>query len=291
LRHPINMTKCDMVEHQNIVPVPSETPSGKPGDIALTEELQTAIAHAYGVFAPYGARFTAQVCRCPVCFAEADRDRLLKLPPRQIDGYLLDQYSWSAHGHDNDGPLSDDLRYLLPRYFEMFALNDPALHNAPACNLTQLGRTAYRATWPRAEVAAIDGYFDTLLAACLANDAVEGGWKAASGSRYRCALRLNDVLGMLVRAGADVARLLAIWEAAPDPAAALHIANQRFMLVTDSRGTRLYNEQLEPDFVDAVLAIGAFVTSAKATSRIEAAFFQATDPAAQSLLSDALFLS
>jgi hypothetical protein len=33
------------------------------------------------------------------------------------------------------------------------------------------------------------------------------------------------------------------------------------------------------------------VTSAKATSRIEAAFFQATDPAAQSLLSDALFLS
>jgi hypothetical protein len=280
LRHAINMTKCDMAEHLNIVPAPSEILSGKPGDIALTEELRSAIAHAYEVFAPYGARFT-----------EADRDRLLASPLRQIDGSLLDQYSWSAHGHDDVGPLSDDLRYLLPRYFELFALNDPALHNTPECNLTQLGRTAYRATWSRAEVAAIDGYFDTLLAACLANHAVEGGWKAASGSPYRCALRLNDVLGMFVRAGADVARLLAIWDAAPDPAAALHLANMRFDLAADERGTRLGNAHLESEGVEAALTIGTFVTSARSTERIESAFFQIKDPAAQSLLSDALFLS
>jgi hypothetical protein len=290
LRDAINMTKCEMTEYQNIVPAPSETPSGKPGDITLTEQLQSSIAHAYEVFAPYGARFTAQVCRCPVCFAEADRDRILKLPVRQIDGYLLDQYSWSAHGHDDDGPLSDDLRYLLPRYFELFALNDAALHNAPECNLTQLGRTAYRSVWPSAEVEAIDRYFNALLAACLANAAMEGGWAEYSGSRYRCALRLNDVLGMLVRAGADVARLLAIWDAAPDPAAALHIANQRFMLVTDDRGTRLHNEHLDPDFVDAAVAVGTFVASARSTERIEAAFFQTMDPAAQRLMSDALLL-
>ncbi len=285
------MPEYDMAGDQGVGTAPALAPSGKPGDIVMTGELQAAIANAYEVFEPYGARFTAQVCRCASCFTEADRDRLLRLPLRQIDGYLLDQYSWSAHGHDDDGPLSDDLRYLLPRYFELFALNDAALHNTPECNLIQLGHTACRSLWPTGEVAAIDRWFDALLGACLANDTVEGGWQAASGSRYRCALRLNDVLGMLVRAGADVVRLLAIWDAAPDPAAALHIANQRFMLATDGRGTRLHNEHLEQDGSAAALAIGAFVTSPRSTQRIEAAFFQASDPASQTLLSDALFLA
>jgi hypothetical protein len=284
------MPKRDMAEKQGTEPGPRAASPEKPGDIALTAELEAAIAHAYEVFAPYGERFTAQVCRCASCFSEADRDRLLALPLRRIDGYLLDQYSWSAHGHDDDGPLSDDLRYLLPRYFELFALNDASLHNTPECNLTQLGHTGYRSTWPVAEVAAIDRYFDALLSACLTNDAVEGGWPGFSGSGYRCALQFDEVLVMLIRAGADVARLLAIWDAASGPAAALHIANQRFQLVTDGKGTRLHNEHLESDGRAAALLVGAFVTSPRATQRIEAAFFQTTDPAAQSLLSDALFL-
>ena len=167
------MPKYDMADHQHLQSATQTIPSAKPGDIALTGELEAAITHAYAVFEPYGERFTAQVCLCPSCFAEADRDRLLKLPLRQIDGGLLDQYSWSAHGHDDDGPCSDDLRYLLPRYFELFALNDAALHNTPECNLTQLGQTAYRADWPAGEVAAIDRYFDALLLACLANKAID----------------------------------------------------------------------------------------------------------------------
>ncbi len=265
--------------------------SGRPGDIVMTEALQTAIANAYGVFARYGARFTAQVCQCPCCFIEADRDRLLKLPLREIDGYLLDQYSWSAHGHDDDGPLSDDLRYLLPRYFELFAVNDPKLHVSPECNLTQLGRTAWRKVWRAPEVAAIDGYFDALLEACLANSAVEGGWSGRGGSGFHCALQIDDVVVMLVRAGGDVGRLLRVWDAAPEPAAALHLADVRFSLQTDERGTRLSNPHLDPDFVGAALAVGDFVTSPRSTRRIETAFFNTTDPAAQSLLSDALFLA
>lgn len=109
--------------------------------IAMTPPLKAAIDQAYAVFAAYSKRFTAHVCTCPCCFIEADRARLLATPLRAIDGYLLDQYSWSAHGHDDDGPCSDDLRYLLPRYFELFACNDPALHDAPECNLIQLGGT------------------------------------------------------------------------------------------------------------------------------------------------------
>jgi hypothetical protein len=279
-----------MVKDQNIEPTLQTALPVKPGNIGMSDQLEAAIAHAYEVFKPYCARFTAQVCRCPVCFCEVDREQLLKLPLRQIDGHLLNQYSWSAHGHDDNGPLSDDLRYLLPRFFELFALNDPALHDAPACNLTQLGRTAYRSVWPAVEVDAIDRYFDALFSACLTNDAIEGGWSGFNGSAYRCALRLDDVLAMLVRAGVNVAPLLAIWDTAPDPSAALHFANLRFMLATDTRGKRLDDPHLEPDFVDAALAIGASVTSTKATQRIEAAFFQTTDPAAQQLLSDALFL-
>jgi hypothetical protein len=256
----------------------------------MTQELEVAIAYAYDVFSPYSERFSATVCCCPSCFLEADRERLLKTPLREIDGHLLDQYSWSAHGQDDDGPRSDDLRYLLPRYFELIALNDPKLQNSSPSNLTQLGRTPWRTVWSAAEVAAIDGYFDALMRACLANGNVVDGWSGRSGSGYRCALQLDNILVMLVCAGADVARLLQVWDSAPDPAAALHIADFRFSLQTDERGTRFSDNYLEPDFEEAALAIGAFVCSPKATSRIEAAFFQTTDPGAQRLLSDSLFL-
>ncbi len=270
---------------------PSQPLLGNPSDITMTETLRAAIAQAYEVFARYGERFTAQVCLCPCCFFEEDRERLLKLPLREIDGYLLEQYSWSAHGHDDDGPLSDDLRYLLPRYFELFAKNDPNLHDAPACNLTQLGRTAWRKIWPVAEVAAIETYFDALLQACLANSSIEGGWGGRGGSGYRCALQLEEVIVMMLLAGADVERLLAIWDAAPDPAAALHLADLRFSLRTDARGTWLGNAHLDREPIDAALAVGAFLGSQRATARIETAFFKTADPGAQHLLSDALFIS
>jgi hypothetical protein len=269
---------------------PVMTPLVKPGDIAMSNALRTAIANAYDVFAPYAERFTAQVCQCPCCFIEADRERLLKLPLREVDGYLLDQYSWSAHGHDDNGPLSADLRYLLPRYFELFALNDPKLHEAPECNLTQLGRTPWRTVWASAEVATIDSYFDALLQACLANCAIEGGWSGRGGSGYHCALQLGDVIVMLIRAGGDVARMLAILDSAPDLSAAMHLADMRFCIQTDARGTRLSNPHLDPEWIEAALAVGAFVASARSTARIEAAFFLTADPAAQSLLSDATFL-
>jgi hypothetical protein len=265
--------------------------SRKPRDIEITEALRNAIANAYDVFARYSERFTAHVCQCPSCFIEADRARLLKLPLREIDGYLLEQYSWSAHGHDDDGPFSDDLRYLLPRYFELFATNDPKLHDAPECNLTQLGYTAWRTVWPTTEIAAIDRYFDALLQACLSNSAIEDGWSGRGGSGYHCALQIDDVVVMLIRAGGDVTRMLQAWDTAPDPAAALHLADLRFSLKTDERGTRLSNPHLDREGIDAALAVGAFVGSAESTARIEAAFFKTADPGAQSLLSDALFLA
>jgi hypothetical protein len=282
-------SRRDMAQVQNPGIAPEKNVPEQPGDIAMTAELQAAIDHAYGVFAAYSERFTVVVCAC--CVNKADWSRLLKLPLRQIDGYLLHQYSWSAHGHDNNGPRSDDLRYLLPRYFELFALNDAALYNIPECNLTKLGHTDYRSVWPSVEIAAIDRYFDALLSACLANEAIDSGWPGFSGSGYRCALHLDDIISMLIRAGADVARLLQTWDAASDPAAALHMANMRYCLQTDGGGTRLSNAFLNPDFGDAALAIGAFVTSSRSIARIEAAFFQSTDPAAQHLLSDALFLA
>ncbi|MGL4490143.1 MAG: hypothetical protein ACRCU5_11945 [Rhizobiaceae bacterium] len=280
-----------MSEQQTQADAAVPIPASSPGAIAMTEQLQVAIDHAYAVFAPYASRFTAHVCMCNSCFTEADRDRLLKLPLRLIDGGLLDQYSWSAHGEDDDGLRSDDLRYLLPRYFELFALNDPKLHNSPECNLMQLGRTPYRLVWPAAEVVAIDRYFDVLLTACLANGTVDGGWKEMTGSRYRCALRTEEVIAMLIRAGADVGRLLETWYAAPDPGAALHMAHFRFALVNYGDEARLANPHLETDHVEQARAFGAFVTNADATRRIEKAFFQTTDPAAQQLLSDALHIA
>jgi hypothetical protein len=269
----------------------SGDPTPPRGSVVNSGELQAAIVKAYDIFAPYRDRFTATVCTCPACFIEADRERLLATPLQEIDGFLLDQYSWSAHDHDDDGPRSDDLRYLLPRYFELIAQNDRRLHNALECTLMQLGRTPYRTAWKAPEVEAIDRYFDALLAACLANDLVEGGWAKYSGSGFRCVARLDEVLGMMICAGADVARLLTVWDAAQEPAAALHIANLRFSLATDERGTRLHSFHLDPEHAEAALAVGAYLSSPQATARIEATFFRTTDPDAQTLMSDALFLA
>ncbi len=148
----------------------------------------------------------------------------------------------------------------------------------------------YRTAWPTQEVAAIDSFNEALLRACLANGGVEGGWSMRGGAGYHCSLRIDGVITMLMRAGWDAARILDVWNTAPDPSAALHLAELRFRLQTDARGTRLDNPHLAGEYAQAAYAIGAFATSARATLRIEAAFFETEDPAAQTLLSDALFL-
>lgn len=255
------------------------------GAIAMTTQLQSAIDHAYAVFAPYENRFTARVCTCLVCFLDEDRNRLIKLDLREIDGRLLSQYSWSAHGEDDDGPLSDDLRYLLPRYFELIALNDPTLHEALECVLMQLGRTSYRTAWSSEEVEAIDKYFDALLLASLANIALVPGYR---GQIYHCALKFTDVLGMMVCAGGDVQRLLDLWDVAPDPGASMHMADQRSLLTYKNGEARLSSSHVVSNSPAAAMLIGAFLASSRTTDRIEAAFFETSDRAAQQLLSDAL---
>jgi hypothetical protein len=68
----------------------SETLPHPRRSVVMTADLQAAIADAYDIFAPYRDRFTATVCTCPSCFVEADRERLLATPLREIDGFHLD---------------------------------------------------------------------------------------------------------------------------------------------------------------------------------------------------------
>jgi hypothetical protein len=262
--------------------------------IPMTDGLQMAIAAAYELFAHYRYRFRATVCHCDVCVSDENHEKLLKTPLRQIDGALLNEYSWSAHGVDAEhekasGPISDDLRYLLPRYFELIATNDLATHDTLEHCLSRLGQTPYRQHWPKAEVEAIDGFFDALLRACLSNTAIGPLMGGLNPPAYSCALAIEDYLIMMVIAGGDLARLLNVWDQSPGHPAALHMASMRRNVTYDGAIPHIHSPFLESkEYKKAAEAIGVFLMRPVVTGQIERAFFATHDPHEQQLLSGAL---
>jgi hypothetical protein len=250
---------------------------------ALTE----AVESAYRVFARYRVSGALEVCHCTVCMTEEMERRLIATPLRHIPAMLLAEYTNSAHGYD-DGRIADELRYLLPRYFELIAADDPP-HPSLETSLC-LNRLAYadwRARWPSEEAEAIQGFLDALIAARVRRTEprkTRRGWEL----EYDIA----EILAMIVTAGGDIARTLAVWDAVEDPPAALWMADQRRHLTMADGRPYYWNTFIHGDPVDshreAGYEIGAFLARPETEARIEAAFFATSDPALQTILSDGL---
>ena len=81
---------------------------------------------------------------------------------------------------------------------------------------------------------------------------------------------------------------LAVWEAADDPCAAIHMAALRGRILCETDRTYFHSAYLE-DHREAADIIGAFLMRAGVTQRIETAFFQIEDPRLQQLVSDAVW--
>ena len=104
-----------------------------------SEALMAAVETAYKVFAGYRPGHQLATCRCPMCMDDYTEEELLNTPLREIDCRLLSEYTWSANGTNNPKYDPNELRYFLPRYFELIASGECPCFNADEPTLRQLG--------------------------------------------------------------------------------------------------------------------------------------------------------
>lgn len=249
----------------------------------MTPELRDIVEDAYRVFGGYCVRRSLTVCHCNCCMTTDTEQELLRTPLREIPHQLLAEYTNSAHGWD-DGPIAREMRYFLPRYFELIALNeDPLFDMDIDICLRRLASADWRQKWPAAEERIIDRFFDALVASSTSKlDLVEWpvGWKLK--------FDLTDVLTLIVTAHGDLETALAAWDRSPDPGAALHMAALRGDVLTSGGRTYLHSAYLENAYDSAADRIGAFLLRPDVDVRLEGAFFTVTDPRLQKILSDAM---
>lgn len=248
----------------------------------MTPELREVVEQAYRVFAPYTIASALVVCNCNVCMTNENERELARTPLREIPSWLLAEYTNSAHDWD-DGQVAREMRYFLPRYLELIALNDPPDNMGLDICLRRLGQAGWRSKWPADQAALIDGFFDRLVAASVHRLEL-ARWPVG----WRLAFDLTDVLTMVVTAGGDIGRVLAAWDAASDPPAAIHMAGLRDRVLSESGRTYLVSAYLE-SYAEAADAIGAFLVRPEVDARLERAFFTIEDERLQKLVSDAMW--
>jgi hypothetical protein len=149
----------------------------------MTPTLGAVINEAYRVFGDYTIGDALVVCHCNCCMTEETQRELIATPLRQISASLLAEYTNSAHGWD-DAQIAREMRYFLPRYFELIALHDPPHTMGLDICLRRLGYTQWRLMWPPMETAIIERFFDALLVALLARLDL-AHWPGGLGARLR----------------------------------------------------------------------------------------------------------
>lgn len=248
----------------------------------MTPTLKAIVEDGYRIFGGYRLDSRLAVCHCPACMTPETERELITTPLRALQSPLLGEYTNSAHGWDDDA-VAAEMRYFLPRYLELIALDDPPDYlGLPPC-LRRLGDADWRSKWPDAETDLLDRFFAAFIVSCLARtDLVEtpAGW--------RLKFDFADVLSLVANAKGDIDQALAAWDGGPDPGAAIHMAALRAQVVRTPERAYLYSAFLEGAHRDAADKIGAFLTRPEIDKRLEGAFFHVDDVGLQQILSDAL---
>ncbi len=252
------------------------------GDIEnMLPALKDAVENAYRVFSRYSIGKRLYVCRCNVCMTEESERELVTTPLRELRAYALAEYTNSAHDW-SEGIVDVEMRHFLPRYFDLLAQHDPPDNIGMDICLRRLRDSGWRTKWPKDEVAAIETFFDELV-----RDSLEYLEPQLHTYGWRLSFDLSEILTLIVTAGGDLDRALAVWDAAADPQAVAHMIAMRGETLTHYGDPYVTTPFLD-DFRPEALKIGAFVMRPELVIRIEAAFFKARDPAMQQMLSDAL---
>jgi hypothetical protein len=124
----------------------------------MDPEVKAAVADAYDVF----ARYRLEVGRGVDGLGPLEGRLLVTTPLREMPAQLLAVFTDSPHAW-NDGQAADDLRALLPRYFELIAEGDFPTRGEKEQTLRRLAEADSSAKWPPQEVAAIDRFFAALF--------------------------------------------------------------------------------------------------------------------------------
>lgn len=250
----------------------------------MTPELSIAVENAYREFSGYRLRGAIAVCKCNVCVSDEDEKALCTVPLRQIPSQLLSEYTLSAHGCDDR--VADELRYFLPRYFELIALDDlPTTLGIETC-LGRLHDARFRTSWPASEVGAIVAFFAALLRARLAEPPEVDPMGIPAFSRDTA----EELLCMVAYAGADMEPCLAVLDVENSRATALHVAN--IVARADWFRKRLdngswYGNYRREDTEATMRQVIAWLLREETRARLEAACLAEQDEAAAALLSHA----
>lgn len=218
--------------------------------------------------------------------AAVDQEWLLtRTPLRDIPALTLAEYTNSAHEWTER--VADQLRYFLPRCFELIALdNVPDDLGIETC-LKRLSNADWRRTWPQAEVKAIENYFAALFRSVLLSP--HSTLAEFAGLPSYDSDPVEDLLCMVAHAGGDLAALLRIWDETCCESADLRLAN--VIGSAEWLRNRLRNPQwyvvAPPHVAAAMEEVMAWLRRPVVRARLEAACLAASDPAEVALLSHA----
>jgi hypothetical protein len=245
--------------------------------------VQQAVDNAYRVFARYGLSGGLDVCRCNVCVAPNQERLLTATPLHDIPALTLAEYTNSAHVWNER--VADQLRYFLPRYFELIAQDDIPTNLSIETCLARLSFANWRQMWPQTEVAAIERYFAALFRSLLVSPNAE--MEEYPGLPSYHSDPAEDLLCMVARAGGDLAPLLAIWDETRCESADLRLANTigGAEWLRDRLRNSSWHAARRPEVVAAMDQVIAWLRRPFVRERLEAACLAASDPDKAALLS------
>jgi hypothetical protein len=256
--------------------------------LPLPPALETAIERAYSVFPWRGPHGVIHICRCDVCVSDENARLLAQTPPRAIPAELLAEYTHSAHSLDD--LTEPEFKEFLPRYLELLAAFTPPGHydDYEFC-LRRLRDADYRSRWTKAEIDAVDAFFEVYLpyaAQCIVPDL--GFCQHCGKKHHGASTGLADIITMMVIASYGADRILQIIERDTSPEMSLHLA----ALILSDVHSKDFDNRFEwtflSDYPSESLDVGDWLLSAETGARLEAAFFASNDPQHQQVISEAM---
>jgi hypothetical protein len=248
----------------------------------MTPELENAIANARRVFSRYSLNGRIIVCNCPSCVAPEVERELIRTPLSELSSSLLAEYTNSAHGWDDK--IAEDLRYFLPRYFQLIALDEiPCQLDLEIC-LRRLSNAAWHEEWPATEAKAIDDFFAALLRARLGNTDLPAGYHL-----FERGEEAEAVLCLAANAGGDMQQLLKVWDEDLSRTANVRLAR---MIVSADWGARelsncWWTSDYRPHAEAAMKQVMAWILRTETWERLEAACLTEADEMTAKLFSQA----
>jgi hypothetical protein len=245
----------------------------------VTPELQEVVDRSYRVFGRYRLNGNVVVCTCPVCVSDNDARLLAVTPLHDVAAPLLGEYTQSAHGL-----VEDEMRYFLPRYFELLASGeDPSPIGIEVC-LARLGEADYRGRWPNDEVEVIDAFFAALFRSWLDAPA-----RCHMGRVVLLrGLDIEELLCMVAYAGGDLAPLLRVWDATAGRLADLRLAAVISHAWSGALGNAFWDIAHRPELEAPMRLVFDWLRRAEIFERLDAALTHSEEPLERKLFESAI---